>query len=100
MPRLSQHPKEDSFNFRIDPGLKADFQAATEAEDKPAAQMLRDFMRDYVARRRRQSFATEAERQSRPLPLGQTIQAAMRLPCCTSLVQRWTIWRTNGNRAR
>ena len=62
--RLSQHPKEDSFNFRVDPGLKADFQAATEAEDKPAAQVLRDFMRDYVARRRRQSFATEAERQS------------------------------------
>jgi hypothetical protein len=55
---------EDSFNFRIDPGLKADFQAATEAEDKPAAQVLGDFMRDYLARRRRQSLATEAERQS------------------------------------
>ena len=64
MARLSQSPKEDSFVFRIDRGLKADFQAATEAEDKPAAQVLRDFMRDYMAHRRRQSSATEAERQS------------------------------------
>ncbi len=48
MPRHSQHPKEESFNFRIDPKLKAEFQTATEAEDKPAAQVLRDFMRAYV----------------------------------------------------
>ena len=36
MPRVSQHPKADSFNFRIDPALKAAFTQATEAEDKPA----------------------------------------------------------------
>ena len=52
MPRLSQHPKEKTFNFRIDPVLKAEFQAATEAADRPAAQVLRDFMRDFVARQR------------------------------------------------
>ncbi len=52
MPRQSQHPKEQSFNFRIDPKLKAEFQEATEAEDKPAAQVLRDFMRVYVERQR------------------------------------------------
>lgn len=34
--RLSQHPKEESFNFRVNPKLKAAFQKATEAEDKPA----------------------------------------------------------------
>ena len=67
MPRQSQHPKEESFNFRVDPTLKAEFQAATEAEDKPAAQVLRDFMRAYVDQQRERAFAAEARRQSRLL---------------------------------
>jgi hypothetical protein len=65
MPRASQHPKDESFNFRVDPKLKVAFQSATEAEDKPAAQVLRDFMRAYVERHRQRAFATEAQRQSR-----------------------------------
>jgi hypothetical protein len=64
MPRASRHTKEDTFNFRVDPALKAAFQAATEAEDKPAAQVLRDFMRSYISRRKRGDFAAEARRQS------------------------------------
>jgi hypothetical protein len=67
MPRQSQHPKEESFNFRIDPKLKADFQEATEAEDKPAAQVLRDFMRVYVERQRDRAATAEARRHSRLL---------------------------------
>jgi hypothetical protein len=51
MARSSQQPKEESFNLRIDLQLKAAFQAAAEAEDKPAAQVLREFMRWYVAGR-------------------------------------------------
>jgi hypothetical protein len=43
MPRASQHPKGETFNFRIDSELNAAFTAATEAEDRPAAQVLRDF---------------------------------------------------------
>ena len=65
MPRASQHPKDESFNFRVDPKLKAAFQSATEADDKPAAQVLRDFMRAYVERHRQRAFAAEAQRQSR-----------------------------------
>lgn len=65
MPRTTQHPKQDTFNFRIDPALKAAFSRATEAEDKPAAQVLRDFMRAYVERKERQTFVQEAQRQSR-----------------------------------
>ncbi|MDN5927051.1 MAG: hypothetical protein L0I29_08260 [Hyphomicrobiales bacterium] len=65
MPRASQHPKAESFNFRIDPALKTAFTQATEAEDKPAAQVLRDFMRAYVERRNRRAFEAEARRQSR-----------------------------------
>ena len=57
--------KEESFNLRLDPTLKAAFQAAVEAEDKPAAQVLRDFMRAYVARREARARAAEAQRQSR-----------------------------------
>ncbi len=70
MPRQSQNPKDESFNFRIDPKLKAEFQTATEAEDRPAAQVLRDFMRAYVERQRERAFATEARRQSRWIPQG------------------------------
>lgn len=64
MPRTSQHPKGDTFNFRIDPALKVAFTQATEAEDKPAAQVLREFMRGYVARQKRRAYEAEARRQS------------------------------------
>lgn len=64
MPRVSLNPKDSSFNFRIDPALKAAFTAATEADDKPAAQVIRDFMRAYIKRRARQAFEAEARRQS------------------------------------
>ena len=67
MPRQTQTPKDESFNFRVDPKLKAEFQDATEAEDKPAAQVLREFMRAYVERQRERAFAAEARRQARVL---------------------------------
>lgn len=54
MPRTSAHPKEESFNFRVPADLKAAFKAATEVADRPAAQVLRDFMRAYVEQHRRE----------------------------------------------
>ncbi len=48
IPRASQPPKHQIFNFRIVPKLKADRQTATVAQDKPAAQIRRDFMRAYL----------------------------------------------------
>ena len=45
MPRTSSDPKVEIFNFRIDPALKAAFTAATSADERPAADVLRDFMR-------------------------------------------------------
>ena len=65
MPRTSARPKVESFNFRVDPELKAAFTAAVAEDDKPAGQVLRDFMRAYVERRRKRTFAVEAQRQSR-----------------------------------
>lgn len=75
MARVSQHAKEQTFNFRVDPALKAAFQSATEAEDKPAAQVLRDFMRVYVARRGRRDFIAEARRQSEAIAVRAADQA-------------------------
>jgi hypothetical protein len=57
--------KAESFNFRVDRQLKAAFTAATAADDRSAAQVLRQFMRIYVARRERRAFVAEARRQSR-----------------------------------
>ncbi len=65
MPRTSARPKVDSFNFRVDPELKAAFTAATAEEDKPAGQVLRDFMRGYVERQRDRAAVAEARRHSR-----------------------------------
>ena len=65
MLRTSARPKVESFNFRVDPELKAAFTAATAEEDKPAGQVLRDFMRGYVERQQDRAAAAEARRHSR-----------------------------------
>ena len=41
---------EGTFTFRVDEKLKAAFTEAARARDRTAAQLLRDFMRDYLAR--------------------------------------------------
>jgi hypothetical protein len=50
--------------MRIDAALKSAFTKATQAEDKPAAQIVRDFMRAYVRQSERRAFEIEARRQS------------------------------------
>jgi hypothetical protein len=54
----------DTINLRIDAALKAEFIAATEREDKPVAEILRELMRSYVEKAKRRKFAAEARRQS------------------------------------
>ena len=61
---MSDSAKGESFNFRVDSDLKAAFTAAATADDLSAAQVLRQFMRRYVARRERRTFEGEARRQS------------------------------------
>ncbi|MDA8095871.1 MAG: hypothetical protein M0T84_18585 [Betaproteobacteria bacterium] len=39
---------ETTFTFRVDEALKAEFSAAAKNRDRNAAQLLRDFMRDFV----------------------------------------------------
>ena len=64
MSRQNPSSKDESFNFRVNATLKAAFTAATAAEDRAAAQVLRNFMRIYVARRERRLFTAAARRQS------------------------------------
>ena len=64
MAATGQDTKEATFNFRLDPALKAAFTEAAEADRKPAAEVLRHFMRSYVEQRRRSAFEDEARRQS------------------------------------
>jgi hypothetical protein len=56
--------REATFNLRVDATLKAEFAAAVEAENRPAAEVLRSMMRDYVEEARKRRFAAEARRQS------------------------------------
>jgi predicted transcriptional regulator len=39
---------EATFTFRVEEALKTEFSAAAKARDRTGAQLLRDFMRDYV----------------------------------------------------
>ena len=39
---------EASFTFRVDEALKNEFAAAAKARDRTGAQLLRDFMREFV----------------------------------------------------
>lgn len=64
MPRTTPVLKDETFNFRVDPTLKNAFTQAAAADDRPAAQVLRDFMRAYVRQRERVAFEAEARRQS------------------------------------
>jgi len=65
MPKAMEQSRESTFNLRIDAGLKAEFAAAVEAEDRPAAEVLRALMRDYVEQARKRRFAAEARRQTK-----------------------------------
>ena len=47
---------EATFTFRVDETLKNDFSTAAKSRDRNGAQLLRDFMRDFV---RQQQEATE-----------------------------------------
>jgi predicted transcriptional regulator len=47
---------EATFTFRVDEALKTDFSSAAKNRDRNAAQLLRDFMRDFV---RQQQEASE-----------------------------------------
>jgi type IV secretory pathway TrbF-like protein len=40
------------FTMKLDPGLRAEFMAEAEAADRPASQVVRELMRDFIKRQR------------------------------------------------
>jgi hypothetical protein len=53
--------KDSGFRIRVERELRDEFVAACRDEDRPAAQVLREFMRDYVSRRNLSSDAAKPE---------------------------------------
>jgi predicted transcriptional regulator len=43
---------EATFTFRVDEALKSEFSTAAKSNDRTGAQLLRDFMRDFVRQQR------------------------------------------------
>jgi len=50
---------EATFTFRVDEALKSEFSAAAKARDRSGAQLLRDFMREFV-RQQQEAAAHDA----------------------------------------
>ena len=78
MPQVAARSKESTFNLRIDSALKAEFAAAVEADERPAAEVLRALMRDYVEQARKRRFAAEARRQSQLIAASEDEAEVMR----------------------
>jgi len=70
--------REATFNLRIDAALKAEFTEVVEAEDRPAAEVLRALMRRYVEQARRRRFVAEARRQSQLIAASEDEAEVMR----------------------
>ncbi len=59
---------ETTFTFRVDEDLKTSFTKLAKAHDRPGSQLLRDFMRDYVAKAEHDAwFRAEVEQGLREL---------------------------------
>ena len=55
---------EATFTFRVDEALKAEFTQAAKESDRTGAQLLRDFMREYVRKREEDAPATSTGRKT------------------------------------
>lgn len=44
-------PKEAVFTMKLEPELRADFMAVAAGEDRPASQIMRELMRNYIEQR-------------------------------------------------
>ena len=78
MPSAIERPQESTLNLRIDTALKQEFVAVVEAEDRPAAEVLRALMRGYVEEARKRRFTAEAHRQSQLIAASEDEAEVMR----------------------
>jgi len=78
MQNTMPQPRESTLNLRIDAALKAEFMSAVEAEQKPAAEVMRRLMRRYLDEARKRRFAAEARRQSQLIAASEDEAEVMR----------------------
>jgi len=78
MPSAIARPRESTLNLRIDAALKQEFVAVVEAENRPAAEVLRALMRGYVEEARKRRFMAEARRQSQLIAASEDEAEVMR----------------------
>jgi hypothetical protein len=78
MPSAIARLRESTLNLRLDAALKQEFVAVVEAEDRPAAEVLRALMRGYVEEARKRRFAAEARRQSQLIAASEDEAEVMR----------------------
>lgn len=57
--------REATFTFRVEAGLKNEFSTAAKSRDRTGAQLLRDFMRDFVKQQQEAAHDTWFRRQVR-----------------------------------
>ena len=62
---MGRTPKVETVTFRVDSVLKTAFAEIAAEESKPVGELLRELVRERVARKARQQFEAEARRQSR-----------------------------------
>jgi antitoxin component of RelBE/YafQ-DinJ toxin-antitoxin module len=78
MAKTIERVRESTLNLRIDTALKMEFTAIVEAEERPAAEVLRTLMRRYVEEAKRRRFAAEARRQSQMIAASEDETEVMR----------------------
>lgn len=60
--------KEAVFTMKLEPELRADFMAETEAAHRPASQVLRELMREFVQRQREaREYVPSPQGRCRPI---------------------------------
>lgn len=86
-----------TFTFRVEESLKNEFTAAAKSRDRTSAQLLRDFMRDYV--RQQQDSAEHDAWFRRQVQSGQDAANAGDLLPAEEVEAEATAWRA-GTRTR
>jgi len=59
--------KNASFTMKLEPGLRNQFMKAAAASHRPASQLVRDFMRNYIEHHKKRDFVVAARKQSQSI---------------------------------
>ena len=87
---------EATFTFRVDAGLKDEFSTAAKSRDRTGAQLLRDFMRDFV--KQQQDAAEHDAWFRRQVQVGLDSANAGRLVAAEDVEAEFTTRRTETRR--